>query len=202
MSMHEVHIDERGRFLHAVALPYNEIVFMISPGKRGERIAHREMFDEQSLQDIGALYGTPILLNHDEGRPIGRILSSRSTERGLEIEGELLGSTEELDSVRSKAGGGVLARMSIGFIPNQKADEWQKPDTATGLPLCIRRQARIKEASLVVWPAYDGAKVLGIHERTRAAVTRKAESDAAIAAVLPLLNPATRARIKAGRSAP
>jgi HK97 family phage prohead protease len=179
-GMHEVEIEPDGRIIRALALPYHEVAYVIGPGRRGEQIAHRERFDEQSFAEIGAMFGRPILMGHDETRPVGRILSTRSTERGLEVEGELLGAAVELESIRNRAAGGILSHMSVGFIPNRKLDVWEQPD-GSGLPLVRRRGAVVREISLVLWPAYDSAKVVGIYARTAAAVARKASSDAMIA---------------------
>jgi HK97 family phage prohead protease len=181
-TMHTVEIEEGGRILRAIAVPYGAETVVIGPGRRGEAMAHRESFDAESILHVGALFGKPLLVGHDQTRPTGRVLSSRSTERGLEIEAELLGSDQELESIRRRAAGGVLSHLSIGFLPDRKRDIWHKPD-ATGLPLVLRRGAQVREVSLVLWPAFDGARVLGIHARTAAAVARKASSDATIAEI-------------------
>jgi HK97 family phage prohead protease len=179
-GLNEVVIEDDGKIIRGVALPYGEVAYVIGPGRRGEVMAHGELFDQESIAHIGAMYGRPILLSHDESRPIGRILSTRSTERGLEVEGELLGAAVELESIRARAAGGILSHFSIGFIPDRRKDVWEKPDRS-GLPLVRRRGATIRELSVVLWPAYDSAKVVGIYARTAAAVARKASSDAMIA---------------------
>jgi phage head maturation protease len=100
----------------------------------------------------------------------------------VEVEAELLGSNEELESIRRRAGGGILAALSVGFVPNRSADVWHKPDARSGLPHVVRRGVEIREVSLVLWPAYDRARVTGIYARTAAASARHASSRAAIAA--------------------
>ena len=180
---HEVQIEEGGRILRGLALPYGQTTYVLGPGRRGEKVAHGEVFDADSLVDVGAMYGRPLLLAHDESRPIGRILATRSTERGLEVEAELLGSDEELTSIRAKAQGGVLSSMSVGFRPNRKLDKWQPPD-ASGLPWVLRRGAEVREISVCLWPAYDSAKVLSILARTAAARARKEASDKEIEAAM------------------
>jgi HK97 family phage prohead protease len=177
-----VEVEEGGRFLRGVAVPYGEQIFMISPGRRGERVAHTETFDAQSVLGIGSMYQKPMLISHDPTRPTGRILASRSTQLGVEVEAELLGSDQELQSIRARAAGGVLAALSVGFVPNHAADVWHKPDARSGLPHVVRRGVEIREVSLVLWPAYDRARVTGIYARTAAASARHASSRAAIAA--------------------
>ena len=164
-------------------MPYGELAYVLGPGRRGEQIAHAEIFDQESVMDVGAMFGRPLLLAHDDSRPIGRILSTRSSERGLEIEAELLGSDEELSSLRAKAQGGVLSSLSIGFRPNRKLDKWEPPDES-GLPRVLRRGAEVKEISLCVWPAFDSAKVLSIMQRTAAAAARREASDKEIEAAM------------------
>jgi phage head maturation protease len=197
---HTVHVEADGKYLRGVAVPWGQKVALVSPVPKAGRIAHIETFDNQSVDGVGGLFGTPFLLSHDSTRPTGRILASRSTDRGLEIEVELLGSAQELESLRARAAGGVLAHMSVGFIPNHAADLWAKPTARSeGLPTVTRRGARIREVSLVLWPAFSLARVLGIHARSAAAEARKASSDAEIAAtakaveeVAPLLARARR----------
>jgi HK97 family phage prohead protease len=179
-GVHEVTIEDGGRILRALALPYNEEAFVIGPGKHGQAIAHREKFDAESIAHVGAMYGRPILMSHDETRPIGRILSTQSTERGLEVTGELIGADVELESIRKRAAGGILSHVSIGFIPNRRLDRWEKPD-GSGLPLVRRRGAVVREISVVLWPAYDNAKIIAITQRTAAAAARKESSDRMIA---------------------
>jgi HK97 family phage prohead protease len=181
-AMHTVEIEDGGRILRAIAVPYGAETVVIGPDKRGAPLAHRELFDGESIRDVGALFGKPLLVGHDQTRPTGRVLSSRSTGRGLEIEAELLGSDQELESIRRRAAGGVLSHLSIGFLPNPKRDEWHKPDRS-GLPLVLRRGVTVREISLVLWPAFDGARVLGIHARTAAAVARHEASQRAIAEI-------------------
>lgn len=190
VGIQEVEVEEGGRFIRAVAVPYGVEAFVIGPPRRGgEKVAHREAFDRESIRDIGAMFGRPILLSHDQARPTGRILLTRSTERGLEVEGELLGSDDELESIRRRAAGGVLSSVSVGFLPSPREDQWTGPD-ASGLPLVLRRGVVVKEISLVLWPAFDDARILSISKRTSGAEARKESSDRAIAETLDAISQA------------
>lgn len=182
-----VPVEADGKFLRAIAVPWNEDIFMISPGRRGGVVAHRERFTPDSIVGIGALFALPVLLGHDQNRSVGRVLSSKSTSRGLAVECELLESDMELEGIRRRAGGGILSHMSIAFVPNHDLDEWHRPDKETGLPLVIRKGVSVRELSAVTWPAYDGAKILGIHQKTAVAEQRRKSSDAEIAATKKLL---------------
>jgi HK97 family phage prohead protease len=182
-GLNQVAVEEDGAILRGVAVPFRRHAVVLGPGKHGAGlVAHKETFDSESIVGVGALAGTPFLIGHDVNRPHGAIQSSRSTERGLEVEVRLLGSDSELQSFRRRAEGGVLSGLSIGFVPNRRADIWQPPDE-TGLPTVLRRGARLRELSAVVFPAFEDARVMGITVRTAAAVARKESSDAAIAAV-------------------
>jgi len=184
LHVQEVEVEEGGRFIRAIALPYNQEAFVIGPPRRGgERVAHRERFDQESVMEVGAMFGKPILMSHDQTRPTGRILLTKSTAEGLMIEGELLGSDDELESIRRRASGGVLSSVSVGFLPSPRDDEWSGPDKS-GLPLVLRRRVILREISLVLWPAFDGARILKISQRTAAAMARKESSDKEIAAAM------------------
>jgi HK97 family phage prohead protease len=176
MNAAEVTVEPGGLVLRGVAVPWGEATVVVSPSPRGGSIVHEELFDERSVPDIGAMFGRPVLLNHDDGRPVGRIRLSKSTGRGLEIEADLVGGDEEIESIRRRLAAGLQAGLSIGFFPDRDADEWRQPATRGGLPLVVRRGVEIRETSLVVWPAYAGAGVTGVHVRTSVGERRHAES--------------------------
>jgi len=179
MTTTEVTVEPGRSVLRGVAVPYGEQTLVSGPTPRG-RMVHLEVFDAQSIRDTGALYGRPLLIGHDQNRPIGRIRTSRSTGRGLEVEADLIGGDDEVEGLRRRLGAGVQKALSIGFFPSQSDDVWQR-DGTTGPPVVTRRGVTIREVSIVVWPAYDGAIVTGVHAKTREGERRHAESVVAIA---------------------
>lgn len=180
--MREIRVEPNGRILRGIALPYDEVVIMSSPRPRHGQVVHLEVFDKDSILDVGALFARPLLINHRDDRPIGRVRSSRSTERGLEIEAELVGSDDEIQGLTRRIAAGIQARMSIGFHPSHEDDIWAAPArSGPALPLVTRRGVKIREVSIVVWPAYAGAVIEGIYERTARGETRHVESVVAIA---------------------
>jgi HK97 family phage prohead protease len=182
-GLSQVAVEEDGAILRGVAVPFRRQAVVLGPGKRGAGlVAHKETFDAESILGVGALAGTPFLIGHDVNRPHGAIQSSRSTDRGLEVEVRLMGSDSELQSFRRRAEGGVLSGLSIGFVPSRKRDIWLPPDE-TGLPTVLRRGARLRELSAVVFPAFEDARVVGITVRTAAAVERHQASQRAIAEI-------------------
>ena len=174
-------IEPGGMILRGIAVPWNQPTVVAGPNPRGSRIVHQEMFDERSIVGIGVLRDVPLMVNHDDGRPAGRVRLSRSTERGLEVECDLVGSDDEVEGIRRRLANGLQAKLSIGFYPNPKADEWETRSSGE-LPLVRRRGVKIKEISLVHWPAYEGALVTGVHVRNSIAEQRHRESDEEIVA--------------------
>jgi hypothetical protein len=72
--------------------------------------------------------------------------------------------------------------LSIGFFPDLASDLWRPPATRGALPTVIRRGVEVKELSLVVWAAYSGAVVDGVHVRTADGERRHVESVVAMTA--------------------
>ena len=85
------------------------------------------------------------------------------------------------DRTRQTIDADLLAGLSIRIFADREADEWRQPATRGGLPLVVRRGVEIRETSLVVWPAYPGAVVSGVHVRTVDGERRHVESVVAIA---------------------
>jgi phage head maturation protease len=77
----------------------------------------------------------------------------------IELEARVAGTDEEIKAIVSRYDAGVQTGLSIGFVEDPRRDEWYRGEK-TGLPLVVRRGARLVAVSLVVWPAYEGARVL------------------------------------------
>ena len=178
--MSQITVDHEGSVLRGLAVPWGErtVVSGAAPG-RG-RIVHEEVFDTESIQNVGALYGKPLLIGHDSARPVGKIRLSRSTEKGLEIEADLVAADVELEGIRRRLEAGLQSGLSVGFIPDSSSDQWYKPVAQGRLPRVVRRNAEIREVSLVMWPAYASAGVSGIHKRTSVGERRHSESQRVI----------------------
>ncbi len=179
MSRAEVTIEDGGLVLRGVAVPWNEDTVVVT-GTGSRRVVHRERFDAESIPAAGALYGVPLMFGHDHNRPAGRIRLSRSTDRGLEIEADLIGADDELEGVRRRLAAGLMAGLSIGFVADSHADVWIAPEKRSELPVVIRRHATIREVSFVQWPAYASAGVDSVNLRTSVGEWRHVESTIAI----------------------
>ncbi|MFC8733575.1 HK97 family phage prohead protease [Luteimicrobium sp. NPDC057192] len=95
---------------------------------------------------------------HDE--PIGRITEFEDTEAGWQVTGTL-SSTPRGDEAYTLLRDGVIDRMSIGFEPIEHVvTEGDDGVTIT------RTKIRVREVSLVPFPAYDGATVDQVRHAT------------------------------------
>ncbi len=166
-----VDVEGSARILRGLAVPFGVPTVVADRLPDGAILLSRESWDAESFVGLDA--SVPLLTGHDTTRPLGRIDRMWIGPTGLEIEGTLVGSASELDGTRERVGAGVLAALSIGFINNDRLDRWTKPTSRSGLPSVLRRGARVREISLVLWPAFDGAKVTGIRNRSE----RQAWSD-------------------------
>lgn len=121
-----------------------------------------ESFERGSIQDSDdALY----LYRHDE--PIGRIIAHRDTDEGWEITA-VVSNTRAGDDALTLARDGVLTKHSIGF----RFDQYEV-DESGDIPHITHKRARVREVSLVPFPAYDGATVTGV--RAAAVITNERE---------------------------
>lgn len=158
-------VSKNGVFVRGIAVPWGRATVVSSSGPNGQ-IVHLETFDRESIPAVGSLFGKPLLLAHDSGRPVGLIHLSRSTQVGLEIEAQLVGSEPELEGIRRRLAAGLQSGLSIGFFPDRKSDIWTRPENRSGMPLVLRRNVELREVSLVMWGAYPSAQVTGVHDRT------------------------------------
>lgn len=173
-------VETDGRVLSGVAVPYGQTAVVSGSNGSGGRIVHAELWDESSIIKPGA--GLPLLMSHNDAVPIGQLRKSRAIPgRGLEIEAELVGSDIELEGIRRKVESGLVAALSVGFVPDPGADVWTAPARRGELPLVLRRNAKLREISLVVWPAFNQAVIQSIRVRTKAQQHRHEESERAIA---------------------
>ncbi len=90
---------------------------------------------------------------HDE--PIGKITASRDTDAGWEITAHI-SETPRGDEAYTLLRDGVIDKFSIGFEPIEHRED----EDGT----VVRTRIRVREVSLVPFPAYDGAKVAQVRE--------------------------------------
>jgi phage head maturation protease len=109
----------------------------------------------------------PLLVSHDRDKPpAGVVRSAFITVYGLGVEGELIGSDDELQGWRRRFAEGLHSGLSIGFSRDRHRDVYEKPHRPGGLPVVRPRDVTIHEFSTVQWPAYPSAGVVSLSVRT------------------------------------
>lgn len=86
---------------------------------------------------------------------IGKVISARDTDEGWEITG-YLSQTLRGDEAYTLLRDGVVDRLSIGFEPIEHREVKATKDQVAQI---IRTKIRVREVSLVNFPAYEGAAV-------------------------------------------
>ena len=118
-------------------------------------IVKRGAFEKTLAESESKGRAVPILWQHDASKPIGVYTSLKEDERGLYVEGQLnmdvQQAREALSLLRQKA----LSGISIGYNSVR-----YDTDVKSG----VRRLYELKlyEASLVTFPACDGARVTDV----------------------------------------
>lgn len=127
----------------------------------GSLIAFTERSDQDSI--VMPTARVRLLLAHDRSRPVGCLDEWHVDDVGLHARGRLIGGAAKLDDLRELVAGGLMSDASVGFAANHEADQWSPPEQRrNGLPRVLRRQAQIREVSIVDQGAVSGSRVLGI----------------------------------------
>lgn len=138
-------LAEDGKTVVGVGVPYGETITVW-----GER----ERFEPGSVDAEGAL----LFYRHNE--PIGVVLSSDDKDTGWHPTARF-SDTQLARDARALARDGALPGMSIGFQPI----EWRMESDDDG-EVIVYEKARIREVSLVPFPAYPSAQVAHVrHEQ-------------------------------------
>lgn len=145
--METIHLEfrgeasEDGRTITGIAVPYDDTISVGGIKERFERGAI-ESIDETKL-----FYG------HEE--PIGKVVRGEDTDEGFLIEARISDTTKG-NEIKTLLQDGVLNKFSVGFQPIE--DERDEDGTV------VRKKVRLREVSVVAFPAYDNASVLSIRE--------------------------------------
>lgn len=107
-----------------------------------------ETFERGSVDDDGAV----LLFGHDRSQVIGKLVEARDTDKGRGVRVKLF-NTPRADEVRELAAEGVLF-FSAGFTPLQHRS---RRDGAV-----VRTRVKVREYSLVPFPAYPSAAVTNV----------------------------------------
>lgn len=96
---------------------------------------------------------------HDE--PIGKLISGRDTDAGWEVTMKI-SATPRGEEAYQLLRDGVIDRFSIGFEPREQIEREEDDGSVT----VIRTDIRVREVSLVPFPAYEGATVSDVRHDT------------------------------------
>jgi HK97 family phage prohead protease len=133
--------SDDGRTITGIAVPYNDT---ISVG------GFKERFERGAIENIEE---TKLFYGHNE--PIGKVVRGEDTEDGFLIEARI-SDTSTGNEVRTLLQDGVLNKFSVGFEPIE--DERDEDGVV------VRKKVRLREVSVVAFPAYDNASVLSVRE--------------------------------------
>lgn len=151
LELREVHLraetEDGKREFSGIAVPWNDPVSI-----RSWFADYTEEVERGAVQDSD---DAKVFWRHSE--PIGRITRAEDTEAGWEITG-VLSVTPRGDEAYTLLRDGVIDRMSIGFEPIEHREVQPAKDSTDPVKI-IRTKIRVREVSLVPFPAYDGAVV-------------------------------------------
>lgn len=113
----------------------------------------------------GAKPGIPMLWQHDQKKPIGRVVSLEETSRGLEFKAELILAVPEAKSAWELARGGVITSTSIGYRVKKGGSDFVKmkdPETKRERRVRRLKSVDLAEISMVTTPANAMAAISSV----------------------------------------
>jgi len=146
----EVRADGEGRTVHGIVVPFGQVARVSDGGPSYEEMFVRGSF-AKTIQERGAR--VKLLSQHlARQNPLGRATLLREDAAGLY--GEFMVSrTNAGDEALALVRDGALDSFSVGFKPIQHRTQ----DSVR-----VRTEVGLREASLVTFPAYEGAMVGGV----------------------------------------
>lgn len=158
-------VDADQRTITGIAVPWDDEIELF-PG-------YREKFARGAVEDSD---DAKLFWSHRE--VIGRVTSARDTETGWEITARI-SSTPRGDEVYTLLRDQVIDRMSVGFQPIESSHN-EETDVHT-----ITR-ARVREVSLVPFPAYEAATVNNVRHKEEGTMSTTATPTASVESVTEL----------------
>lgn len=145
----DLEIRGDGRTIYGLFVPFDQET-TVNDGAG----PYREVFRYGSLaRSINSNRKIPFLVNHDRARlPIGSSLSLKEDRAGGVGEFRV-SKTREGDEVLELVRDGALGAFSVGFAP---VKDRQRGD------LVERTEVKLREVSVVAFPAYEGAAIAGV----------------------------------------
>lgn len=149
--------DSEKREITGIAMPYGEEI---------DYWGYRESFEPGAIDAAGAI----LRYGHEE--PIGRITSTRETETAFEITAKI-SNTPRGDEVWTLVKDGVLTSMSIGF----EGKRWEEHQDDNGITHVKWTEAKVREVSIVEFPAYTQAKITNHRSKPEMSDTKNTIAD-------------------------
>ncbi|MFC9846649.1 HK97 family phage prohead protease [Streptomyces sp. NPDC060223] len=137
-------VDKEAREVTGIAVPYNETIDI--GGYYKERFAQGAIGND--VTDVKLFW------MHQE--PIGRVVKGEETPDGYSITARL-SETPRGEEAYTLLKDGVINRFSVGFEPVSDREEDD---------VIVRTEVRLREVSLVPFPAYDKALVAEVRSET------------------------------------
>lgn len=148
----DLQIRADGRTVYGIAVPYDQPTDIRENGHRFSEVFRRGSFARTIAERAQKI---KLLLNHDRLRlPVGRAELLREDAAGLYAEFRV-SQTSDGDEALTLASDGTLDAFSIGF--ESVRDAWSKDRKSVE-----RLEAKLREVSLVGFPAYSGALIGGV----------------------------------------
>lgn len=151
----DLEIRSDGRTIAGIAMPFGQAAQNVEGARRYVETFVRGAF-ARAISERGA-ERVKLLVQHDHtSLPIGRATLLREDAAGLY--GEFRVSETQLgDEVLALVRDGALDALSVGFRPVLAGDRWNADRTRVE-----RTEVKLPEVSVVPFPAYDGARIIGV----------------------------------------
>lgn len=152
----DLEIRSDGRTVHGVLVPFDSQTEISEAGGGYVEQFARGAFAELTANP--AQVGRVKLLSQHQrqANPLGRAVELVEDSVGL-VGAFRLSKTAAADEALELVRDGALDSFSIGFEPAKGGSDWNRTRTEV-----VRRRAHLREASLVNFPAYVGARVVGV----------------------------------------
>lgn len=148
----EIRAGGDGRTVHGIAAPFNRPAPIAEMGRRFDEVIVPGAFAKTIGERASRI---KFLAQHrrDEN-PLGVFTAMREDSAGLYVEARV-SKTAAGDDVLELVRDGALDGWSIGFSPIR--EQWSSDRSQRQL-----HEVRLAEVSLVTFPAYDDARVVGV----------------------------------------
>jgi Escherichia/Staphylococcus phage prohead protease len=139
-----------GRTIVGIAVPFDQVAEVRDASGPYNEVFRRGAF-ARTIAERGAV---KLLAQHQaQSLPIGRTSLLREDASGLYLEGRVSKTTQG-DEVLELVKDGALDALSVGFTPVR--ERMANDGTVE------RLEVRLREVSVVPWPAYEGAAISGV----------------------------------------